>query len=76
MNTHEMIEDIQSKEQFLAFLSELKRDSAEGVGWENESIVTFLDGMHAWASESAARVPSQPTWRTFAEILYAGKIYE
>ena len=56
MQIHEMIEHIQSKEQFLEFLAALKRDSAVGVGWENGSVETFLDAMHAWAYRTAERV--------------------
>jgi hypothetical protein len=76
MKIHEMIECIETKEQFLEFLATLKRDSAIGDGWENGQIETFLDAMHAWASDMGERVPAQASWRTFADILYAGKIYE
>lgn len=50
-------------------------------GWENGSISTFLDAMSAWASANSGitgepHVPEQPTWRSLAEILHAGKVYE
>jgi len=43
MQIHEMIEEIETKEQFLEFLTALKRDSASGDGWENGQIETFLN---------------------------------
>jgi hypothetical protein len=31
--------------------------------------------MEAWLADYS-NIPSQPTWKTFADILYASKIYE
>ena len=76
MQIHEMIQRIESKQDFLEFLDALTSDSAKGVGWENGSIETYLDAMHRCTSSRGERVSSQPSWRTFAEILYSGKIYE
>jgi hypothetical protein len=71
-----MIQRIETKQDFLEFVAALAQDSADGAGWQNGSIDSYLDAMHAWASDSGERVSHQPSWRTFAEILYAGKIYE
>ena len=76
MQIHEMIRRIETKQDFLAFVAALARDSADGVGWQNGIIDSYLDAMHAWTADSGERVSPQPSWRTFAEILYAGKIYE
>ena len=76
MQIHETIQHIETKQDFLDFVAALARDSADGVGWQNGSIDSYLDAMHAWTSDSGERVSPQPSWRTFAEILYAGKIYE
>jgi hypothetical protein len=50
-------------------------------GWENGSIEAFLDSAAAWADTTNAitkklSVPEEPSWRSFAMILLAGKDYE
>jgi len=50
-------------------------------GWYNHSIDAFLGQMCAWASATSTitdepMVPEQPSWRSFAEMLLAGKEYE
>ncbi len=45
--------------------------------WQNGSIGQYLEAASAWAEAiKEERMPENPTWRTFAEFLYAGKIYE
>lgn len=45
--------------------------------WQNGSIGQYLEAASAWAEAlKKERMPENPTWRTFAEFLYAGKIYE
>lgn len=80
MNLDDALKRVVSKETFLEFVAAL-RDDTGNAGWENGSIETFLDAMHAWASSTSARnhgpsVSEQASWRTFAEILHAGKFYE
>jgi hypothetical protein len=50
-------------------------------GWENGSVAAFLGAISAWASANSGitgkpMVSEQASWRTFAEILHAGKYYE
>lgn len=54
-------------------------------GWRNGDIGAFLDAAHARAETCAKRadegfpepiLPSEPSWRGFAGILLAGKLYE
>ena len=48
-------------------------------GWENGSIEAFLDAAIAWTEDStgsAAELPEEPAWHSFARFLYAGKYYE
>lgn len=50
-------------------------------GWYNFTVDGFLDQMCAWARATSSTtdkpmVSETPSWRTFAEILYAGKDYE
>jgi len=76
MEIHEMVEQVNSKEDFITFLSGLLKDLKENRNeWENPTLEMFLEAMGAWISDSN-KVPDQPTWMTFADILYASKIYE
>jgi hypothetical protein len=80
MDVKEALDRVESKETFLDFVAAL-RDDTGNVGWENGSIETFLDAMHAWASGTSGltgkpMVSEQASWHTFAEILHAGKFYE
>ena len=50
-------------------------------GWENGTVAAFLGAMAAWAAANSGltgkpMVSEEATWRTFAEILHAGKFYE
>ena len=80
MNVDEALGRVNSKETFLNFVAAL-RDDYGNVGWENGSIDTFLDAMHAWAESTSAAtgepmVSEEPSWQEFARILHAGKFYE
>lgn len=48
-------------------------------GWENRTLSPFLDAMHSWSlyeGTDRLHVPEEPSWRTFAEMLAAAKVYE
>jgi len=50
-------------------------------GWENGSVAAFLGAMAAWAASNSGItgepwISEQASWRSFAEILHAGKFYE
>ncbi len=48
-------------------------------GWENGTIENYLDASVAWVEAwngKEGEVPKEPTWQSFARILYAGKYYE
>jgi len=75
---------ITTKEDFVEFLSDLRNDLLNRPDeWENPTLERFLDAMAAWVD--AIQICSEhtgnkellyPSWKTFAEILYAAKIYE
>ncbi len=45
--------------------------------WESGTIGSYLEAALAWFEDKNQKGPiKNPTWRTFAEYLYAGKIYE
>ncbi len=74
-----MVERVNSKETFLEFVAALRADwelRGRAPEWENPDLGRFLEAMQAWADDMGERVPSSPSWRTFADMLYAAKIYE
>lgn len=76
----ELIECIDSPESFLRFVKALADDArmdaarpfAPGTsGWENGTVESFIEAMHAWATDSAS-LPAKPVWRDVAQLLLAG----
>lgn len=63
---------------FLQFVRELRLDLQRSPqGWENPTLPQFLEAAEAWANDSSFSASGRtPTWRQFAEFLYAGKVYE
>jgi hypothetical protein len=76
MKPEELLDSISSRQSFLQFLEALLEDRCNSRdGWENKSIESFLEAMHAWAVDSNS-LPEQPDWRYIAQLLLAGKHYE
>jgi len=49
----------------------------QALEWENPTLPAFLEAMEAWGTDSAAgRAAAEPSWRGFAEFLWAAKMYE
>lgn len=44
-------------------------------GWQDGSIESFLEAMHAWALDSPL-LNDEACWKQFAMLLMAGKAYE
>ena len=92
MELNQLVERVNSKETFLEFVEALAADWNEeqslekksplnpfgrgSTGWENGSIGAFLEAMQAWTTDSGNKISAKADWKLFAEILYAGKIYE
>jgi hypothetical protein len=81
----DMAERFNSKADFIRFLKALKEDAdANSEGWENPSLPTFVEAMSAWAEDSCGYYnnfgieidTSKPSWRFFADILLAARVYE
>lgn len=84
------VQRVNSKESFLEFVSMLGADwemsqaiekttpsspyAANALGWENPILGSFLGALVAWGEDS--RISSEPSWRSFAEMLLGAKIYE
>ncbi len=84
MKLHEKIESVHSKDHLVDFIVDLKADlKTNKADWENPNLEQYLDAMKAWLDSienvyrnTGRELPSQPSWKTFAEILHAAKIYE
>lgn len=84
VDLYEQIEQIKSKEDLAKFVSALKLDlQSNPAGWENPTLGRFLEAMESWIGSmdnyyKNTGQPSvgSPTWRTFADILLASKMYE
>jgi len=79
MELYELAHRVDSKETFLEFVAALRSDlEARGrePEWENPDLGRFLEAMQAWTEDMGDRVAAQPSWRTFADMLMAAKIYE
>lgn len=83
-NFAEIIDKIESKADFLHFLSLLLDDlEANQKDWTNITLAEYLEAMSRWTedmegyySNKGVSVPDNVDWRTFANILLAGKMYE
>jgi hypothetical protein len=84
MRLHEYINKIKNKEDLADFIVLLNEDLMKNPDeWENDTLSRFLLAMEDWIRSmdnyyihTAQQVPSEPTWKVFADILYASKIYE
>ena len=84
MKLNEQVAAVASKQDLSDFVGALRKDlESQGGDWENPTLERFLEAMQAWIEDSDGYylnagqfVPVEPTWRTFAEILIASKIYE
>lgn len=81
----DMVEQLNSKADFVRFLEALKRDSdANSESWENSTVPTFIGAMFGWAVDSEGYYEnlgieidtSGPSWRFFADVLLAARVYE
>lgn len=66
---------------FLAFVTELAEDADNHLEeWENKTIADYLEQLASWV-EDMSQVDGKTDWdkldyKTFAKMLYMGKIYE
>jgi hypothetical protein len=80
----QQIESIETKEDFASFVEALRLDLKDHLEeWENPTLESFLEAMQRWIesmdgwyANRGEDPPVAPSWRTFAHILYASKIYE
>ena len=89
---HDKLDNVSDMDSFLEFVRELVIDRTDKAkdearypyggqpdGWESSTIEDYLAAAVAWADNSRnlpTGMPSEPSWRGFADFLYCGKIYE
>ena len=80
MDVQTLLKQVEDRDSFFAFVRALIADRQNGHGWKNTTIEDSLSAALAWAEDSnmgmTQGLPEEPTWRTFAVVLYSGKIYE
>ena len=84
MNLEEKAEAISTRDDLASFVDELKNDLIQNPeDWENPDLERFLDAMSAWTfsmenlyKNLRRETPVQASWKAFAEILLAAKVYE
>jgi hypothetical protein len=86
------LKQVSSRETFLVFVDALlacleASEAADAIepsspygpaayDWENPTLPRFLAAMHAWGTDMGERLPETASWRTLADLLWAGKGYE
>ncbi|MBS2024110.1 MAG: hypothetical protein JST92_17035 [Deltaproteobacteria bacterium] len=76
--------DVRTYRDLAEFVRRLAADlEAHPADWENPDLPRFLEAMGAWIGSlegyyrnQGGAIPLHPSWRTFAEILAASRIYE
>ncbi len=80
-NMVEQIDSIANMDDFLSFVVQLAMDAKEHPDeWVNTTITDYLGQMASWLDDYSAFDDTtdweKVDYRTFAKILYMGKIYE
>ena len=84
MELYKEVENVGSKEELLSFLGLLINDFKNNPDeWENKSVESFIEGMQSWVEDMEGYyennnipIPNNIDWGFFANVFYAGKIYE
>lgn len=84
MGVREIIDNIETKEDFIEFLKSLRVDFKDHPEeWENNTLGRYLEAASRFTMDcdryyknNDMKMEELSKWRIFADILYAGKIYE
>ncbi|NLP14304.1 MAG: hypothetical protein GX383_07545 [Clostridium sp.] len=84
MELYKEVKKVGSKEEFLKFLELLITDFKNNPDeWENKNVESFLEGIQSWVDDMEGyyennnlATPNNIDWGFFANVFYAGKIYE
>ncbi len=77
-------EKIKNKRDFITFVLELRKDFKDNPeSWENRDIDAFLEALAAWVDDMdgyylniGEPIPTEPSWRHFADMLMGASVYE
>ena len=68
------LQGVKSRSGFELFMNELVKDYTENKEtWDNDTLKSFLDTLHGFNYNSEN---DRPSWKAFAEMLYAARVYE
>ena len=85
MDIYDFVGNIKTKDDFENFMSMLIKDLKENrTDWENNELEPFLDGIRRFTgvldnyynNAGIEADTSIPTWKMFAEMFLAAKVYE
>ncbi|RCR65967.1 DUF7660 family protein [Larkinella punicea] len=84
MNVEELVESINTKEDFISFVTALINDLKNNPDtWENRTLFNYLEALQSWTEDMDGyyynkniSVPKDVNWKFFANILIAAKSYE
>ena len=78
MRLLQALDNVNDRESFVVFVQVLIKDRESGTGWENDTIENYFAAALACVEDNRARddILQTASWRSFAEFLYVGKIYE
>ena len=77
-NIYDFYENIESKTDFENFLKLLVEDfNSNNKDWENDTLTLFLEALYGYNFDSKNDTKeTKPSWKVFAEMLLAAKVYE
>ena len=71
---YEIAENIRNRKDFEKFLEKLKENFQKNKNdWDNDTLESFLEGL--WGYNYNCK-NDEPTWKSFADILLAARVYE
>ena len=83
MTISEKAYSVETREDFQVFLRVLAEDfRVHGEKWENAHLGRYLEALAAWAEDmdgyfrNRGETAPSPSWRLFAQMLVAARVYE
>ncbi|MCR8630883.1 DUF7660 family protein [Paenibacillus radicis (ex Xue et al. 2023)] len=76
MNLYEQCDAVKTKDDLMIFIQVLRNDlQTNNDEWENITLEHYLESIEAWITDTTS-LPNEPNWKSLAQIMYAGKVYE
>ena len=84
MNLQDLAKSVNERDDLVQLIQALAQDRrSQPQSWENDSLDRYLDALANWLADSEGyyrnqgrEAPVTPSWKTFAEMLMAARIYE